>query len=358
MVIGSLGTQSGVVGNQFIDGTRALQAWVSWINRGGGLGGHPVRLIIGDDGGDPARNRALTQEMVETRKVIAFVFETAPLSGHASLQYLEEANVPVIGSAGASAWVYQSRMYFPQMASSDAAGTGVLGSVAPMARAKGLNKVGILSCVEAQACKDIAKGGEAKAPEFGLEVVYRAQVSLTQPSFTAECLSARNAGVEVLFPAVDNNSLIRLGRSCASVSYKPLYALPHAVLESIKDDPNLQGSSVSSPVRPWFITGVPAVAEFHEALAGAGIQVPTVMSMAGWTAAKLFEAAAARLPAQPSARNVLEGLWALPGDDLGGLTYPLRYAPGAPAAKRACWFPVRIEERRWVDASEGTIRCI
>jgi branched-chain amino acid transport system substrate-binding protein len=43
----------------------ALQVWTASINARGGLNGHRVRLIVADDGGDPARSKALVQDAVE-----------------------------------------------------------------------------------------------------------------------------------------------------------------------------------------------------------------------------------------------------------------------------------------------------
>jgi hypothetical protein len=59
---------------------RAVAAWAAAVNATGGLNCHPVKYIIEDDGGDPSRNQALTQQLVEQDHVIALVHVDAPLA--------------------------------------------------------------------------------------------------------------------------------------------------------------------------------------------------------------------------------------------------------------------------------------
>ena len=56
---------------------------------GYGIAGHPVQLIVADDGGDPAKHRSLVQQFVEQRGVVAFLHTTAALSGQSAVTYLE-----------------------------------------------------------------------------------------------------------------------------------------------------------------------------------------------------------------------------------------------------------------------------
>src|SRR5207249_97425 len=71
ITIGTVGTQSGVVGTYFASGVQGVQTWVSAINAAGGLNCHPVKFLVADDGGDPSRNQALVQQFVERDRVLA-----------------------------------------------------------------------------------------------------------------------------------------------------------------------------------------------------------------------------------------------------------------------------------------------
>jgi branched-chain amino acid transport system substrate-binding protein len=95
-----------------VGGLHALRAWVAATNAAGGLGGHEVRLEVADDGADPARHRALIQEFVERRGVVAFVYNAAVFSGQASVDYLEQRRIPVVGGSGTEPWYATSPMFF------------------------------------------------------------------------------------------------------------------------------------------------------------------------------------------------------------------------------------------------------
>src|SRR4051812_44217540 len=50
VVIGNIGTYSGVVGAIYGSGQAAVQVFAKWANARGGLNGHPIQIITGDDG--------------------------------------------------------------------------------------------------------------------------------------------------------------------------------------------------------------------------------------------------------------------------------------------------------------------
>jgi branched-chain amino acid transport system substrate-binding protein len=352
--LGSVGTQSGIVGSSISGGVKALQAWVRWINSRGGINCHAVELTVADDGGDPARHQALVQQLVEEKGVIAFVHNTAPLSGQASISYLEQKRVPVIGEDGGAQWFYQSPMFFPQATAANPLLYTDLQVPASVAVPNGLTRLGSLTCQEAQYCTDADREWSGQsARDVGFEPVNRARASLAQPAFTAECLNAKNANVQTMIVVLDSNSMTRLARDCAAQGFKPTYTFAAgSVADRMKDDPNLDGSLIALQVAPWFATDLPAIAEYQEAMRAAGL-TPDASSIIGWTSAKLFETVARNLSANPSSAEVLEGLWALQGETLGGLTYPLTYTRDANAAEVSCGFLIRIESRAFV-APNGT----
>ena len=59
-MIGSVGEYSGLLGPILAPGVKSVQAWVAATNAKGGLNCHPVKLVVYDTGGDPARNQAFS----------------------------------------------------------------------------------------------------------------------------------------------------------------------------------------------------------------------------------------------------------------------------------------------------------
>ena len=247
-----------------VDGVRV---WVRWINDHGGLSGHRVELAVADDGGDPSRHLAFVKEFVEQRKVIAFVANPEALTGPGSVSYLAGQGVPVIGSEGAGDWFYSSPNYFPPASHGRTllrAGSAI---VADYMKQKGLHRVGVIACSEVQTCRDSYGQAPTAYTDFGIDVTYRAQVSLVQPDFTAECLNAKNAGAEALLIGLPANAIRSIARSCARQGYHPIYLVTSgAVVDEHRTDPNLDGMFVASMVAPWVLSSTPLMKEFHAAM--------------------------------------------------------------------------------------------
>ncbi|HVW32434.1 MAG TPA: ABC transporter substrate-binding protein [Acidimicrobiia bacterium] len=347
--LGSVGTLSGPVGATLKGTVEALQVWQRMVNDRGGLNGHPVRISFVDDGGDPARHLAAKKDLLEREKVVAFVQDNTPLgSGRSSQSYLQERRVPVIGSETGSQWFYDSPMYFPQAPSGTLAFFGGVFSHG-RAVAMGHKRLGILACVESTICDDHARVYSDHGPDVGFEVVYRGRGSLTQPDFTAECLAARNANVEVFTMSLDPSSVNRLAAACARQGYHPIYALLMSMItDDQRKDPNLAGALGVSNVFPWFEADTPATAEFRAAMERYLPGTPLGIAHAtGWVTGKLLEKAAANLAEPPTSDAILRGLWAMHDETLGGLTR-VTFTEGRPAKRIACWFDLAISDSRWV----------
>lgn len=359
IVIGSVGTYSGIVGAGLIGGLKALQSWRETVNAAGGLSGRKVELISADDGGDPARHRALVQELVEQRGVIAFVYQAAPLSGQADIDYVTKKRIPVIGSEVAGEWFYSSPMFFPQATSGKRMLASIVAAAAPIALPEGRKKLGLITCSDGiQICEEAKKTIPDYVPKTGFELVWQGSGSLAQPDFTAECLNARNAGAEYIVTIVDANTVRRLGRSCASVGYKPRYIIgPPILWDYFADDPIFEGSIGTQVVATWVNTKNPGVAEYRAAMQrfAPDANVSAAAPLA-WVSAKLFERAARNLPAQATPEAVLEGLWSIKGDTLGGLTFPLTFERDQVAAAPICAEAIQVRGGQWQVA--GDFRCL
>ena len=348
VIVGHVGSYSGVFSG-FANGFRAVEAWAGLMNERGGVDGHPVRVIVAEDGGDPARHLALVRQLVEEQGAIAFVGCFCPTTGAAAVDYLNKKRVPVIGGNPSVNYYDRSPMHFPQTSMADGYVRMWAASTAELAVPQKKSTVAILACSEIQVCKDEANGVPKHAPDFGMKVVYSAQASLAAPDYTAECLAARNAGADVFMLAFDPNSYPRVARSCSSVGYKPLFSLVADVTNGTAQIDVMEGAFVGNPVRAWTDLGHPGVAEMHRAfkLHARGGEVDNTAGLE-WVSAKLFERAIrGRLSPAPTSEDVLKGLWSVKNDNLGGLTAPLTFTEGVPDKPFACWSLVVVSGRKW-----------
>jgi branched-chain amino acid transport system substrate-binding protein len=326
-----------------------LQVWAKWVNAHGGLSGHPVQVISADDASNPSTSLSLTEKMVQQDHVVAFLDNVQPLTLTASLNYLQQQGIPVAGGDVASPTWNQSSDLFPQ-------GTAINNlydnGIKEAAKLSGQNKLGVLYCVETPDCTDaytaLFTNGGGKAA--GLDPVYSAQVSLTQPDFTEECQQAQSAGVTLLVGAVDADSLERMAQDCNSLGYKPQYVTYSlVVVNGLKSDPYLDGLIAPTPNFPWFAGSNPASSAYLQAVQQYD---PTLETSAGtasmWAAGALLQQAVANLNgAAPTSTNLTKGLDAIENNNLGGLAPPLSFTAGQPAPPAACYFITQVKGGAW-----------
>lgn len=347
--LGNVGTYSGPVGASSGAHRQGIQLWAKWVNAKGGVNGHPVELVIVEDGGDAARHKAAVQDLVENHHVLAFIHMGNPISGQSAVPYLESKRVPVIGLLTAEPWAYDSPMLFPQASSGLALTETMFGSWAAQAIPQGKRKLGVIACSEVPVCRDWHDNAERYAGKRGLQVVYKARIGLAQPDFTAECLAASNAGVEIFFVGADQNTLRRATSSCVRQGFHPLFASGGpALVDDLKNEPNFSNSFVAGfNTFPYFQPDIDAAAEFQSATKRFGVR-PSGGAALGWVSGKLFEKAAAKLPEPPTTAAVLAGLWSVKDDDLGGLTQPLTFTEDQKPAVKVCWWNVTIRDGAWI----------
>jgi branched-chain amino acid transport system substrate-binding protein len=360
ITIGSVGEQSGLVGASVYAGVQAVQAWVTATNAVGGLDCHPVRYVVLDDGGDPSRNQTLTQQLVEQDHAIALVYVDAPFAGQASVNYLTAKHIPVIGSETGEDWFYSHPYYFPQVSSGAQVLEAAIAAAAEVGIPEGKTKLATFSCVEASICSQLYALGPTWAPKFGLKLVYRGQGSIAEPDYTAGCQAAQQAGAQILYIGLDASSLIRMMRSCVSINYRPMFLTASssagtAVLAQDGSD----GMVVGMTALPFMVTSNAGVVEFQNTLARYAPGVPpSVPAITGWIAAKLFELAVEDGHAEPSSQEVLNGLWAIHGNTLGGLTGPLDFAEGQNPPRTLCYWVMEVEHQQFVSPNGSAGKCI
>ena len=337
-----IGTDTGPLGDTFIPVTQGARAWVADVNARGGLNGHRVRLVAADDGGDPGRALELARQMIERDKVVAFYGAHGPGSSEPLVRLLEERQIPTVGTCNCAVPVGRSPMNF------DIGQGAELGMVwAHLGQLPALSdkrKMSFFYCREVPTCQYVADVMPQMAKAVGVEIVHMAQVTLSQPDYTAEVLAARNAGAEAISMGTDSASTIRIARSAHRQNWNPVLVAQFGAQEErlmARGGADLEGAVIGG-APPW---DSPQLADYKAAmrryvpgsfLAGVGILA--------WGGGKLLEAASKNLPDRPTSADILKGLYALNGETLGGLTPPLTFAPGQPyEGVNYCIYPQKIQ---------------
>ncbi|HEY0397425.1 MAG TPA: ABC transporter substrate-binding protein, partial [Acidimicrobiia bacterium] len=350
VIIGNIGDYSGIIGTLMKGGNVMAAVVARYVNEHGGLDGHPMQVVTGDAGGDPARALSLVRDMVENKNVIALMGNLWVFSANGPRQYLEEHKVPVIGGDGTTKVWDDSPMYFSSGSPYPAMALGALKGLADL----GHKKQAIIYCVEAEQCGAWRNIAKARAAQMGVEIVYEAQVSLAQPDFTAECIQAQRNGATGIHSAIDGPSIARLARSCAQQGYKPQYmGISLAIIDSISKEPTLEGLMAPQGNFPFTSASTPAEAEYQatrQQYAPSLANSPAVATV--WAAGALLREAVkgAALPAEKVvSRDLLNGLYTIRDNTLAGLSgTPLTFVEGQQPKKLVnCLFYIKLTGAKW-----------
>jgi branched-chain amino acid transport system substrate-binding protein len=356
ILLGSFGAESGVLGAVSGPAPPALRAWSAYINAKGGINGHPVRVILGDDNADPARTLAIVRQMVEQDHVIAFLNDYS-FTLSAVTKYLEDKQIPDIGSIGGDAAGDHSAMVFHPLVGPDRGQAwGFLLTISTQTDKK---KLGLIYCREAATCAVQMSSFKKLLPWNGLESVYEAQVSLAQPDYTAEMLQAQRSGAEVIVSLVDSASVARLAQSAHRQGYNPIFSGTYNLNQDLiyAGGKDVDGLILTSRTPPWDTS--PRMQFYRDAMdryqpkayrgdLGGGVFV----------AGKLLEEKIGPLIGEPpTTAQILQGLYALHNETLGGLLPGVGFIHGEHFTTNQCVVPVKLTGGKFVahDAAESFV---
>ena len=346
--IGAICNCSGPAGSSEAPPLDALRAWVQFTNAKGGINGHPVELMVVDDRSDPSRARAAAQDMVENRGVIAIVSPFAVLTHSGLGPYLKEKRIPLIGGDHASDNYCQNPMYFPQGTCREGWAWGGLRALAEQFKERNL---GVLVCVESDICPFTLDVAKKYAASLGFKLVYSGQASIASPDFSAQCLSAKSAGVDVLLIQMELNSMRRIGGQCGRQAFRPKYGSFQQDITFLSV-PEYEGMPLGNQTFSYSYEG-PETVDFRKALAQYAPNASNGGYFANaWAAAKVFEKAASQVKGAVTSEAILEQLWTFKNETVGGLTVPLTYVKDQPTVPPFCVYVTTVGKGK-IDAPYG-----
>jgi branched-chain amino acid transport system substrate-binding protein len=319
-------------------------------------------VVVADDGGSPANFNSLAEQMVTQDHVIAMAFTTLGFAPDGNNSYFDSQHILTFATEGGLNNSYTD----PWIPTSEATGTAyaeamMFGYAAGMVP-QHLTKIAVLTCTDFSLCtNDFTPTWTSSAMEqaSGLQVVYSAQASLTTPDFTNICIAAKNAGAQGILLGMDTASIERLAGDCAQQGYHPIMGVADLLAQpSLLTDPDTANAIVATKTVPWIDTSVVGIQQLDQAFAQYDPGTPVDGTDAnGWEAGEFLGAAAAKLPANPTAQDVLNGLNALNGTDLNGLTYPLSFTAGRPSPRKVCYGTVEVQSSKFVSGPGQPFTC-
>ena len=199
-----------------------------------------------------------------------------------------------------------------------------------------------------------------------MKLVSDSAVSSTAADYTAQCLTAKQAGADVLVISAATQVQLNVADSCAKQHFQvPLLVGNIEFNNSWLKVPATDGSVGVMPVFPFTDSSNPATKEFQTAMSQ---YLPNIKSSStfgaenasAWVSGALFAAAAktGAMGNSPSPAGVFKGLYALKGSTLGGLSGPVSYVQGAdPNVNNKCGFEMAISGGKFTEPTRGKPVC-
>ncbi len=347
IVLGAVGTKSGIVGAALAGGFRGLTVWERWVNANGGVQGRPVKVIQIDDAADPGKHATAVRRLILEERVTAFIGNIAPFTFSAGVPLLEDHGVAAIGGDGGDGAWFRSPAAFPingqTVSRSRPAAKWALANLPQ-------RKAAVLFVSEAEAPSVLAGNFADEWRRGGGQVVMNAGVSLATPDFTGEVVEAKNRGADIMFVLLEKAACNRFMDATRRQQYKPVIIAPACTVQNSLDHRDIATGLVYSAHSAKPVLAGRSPAEDEAIAAGKRFDPSLPLDgafMFGWLAGKLFEAAMAQPGAQVSPAGVIEALHRLPATTLGGLTPEQAWPPGNHPEGRCGWIS-RFDGQRFV----------
>jgi branched-chain amino acid transport system substrate-binding protein len=355
IVVGAIGSYSGPQEASLGAADETIKAWQDYTNAHGGINGHPVKVDVVDDAGNPTKAAQLVKQLVEQDKVQALVGSTSTVT-EAFQKYVSAKGVPVIGSAEFQQDYTTNPMFFPTGTQAVMFDYGLLVE----AKKAGVKRFGVLPCAEVAACSLGGKLFQGLAQIVGVQAGYVQKITVSQPSYTSVCLAAKSKGVDGLAIIENAQTVLRAANQCAQQGYKPRQLNVSATTGlAWQNQPSMEGAITTQSNPVLADQSIPALKTFHQALdqyapdVAKGQQYNEIDSSV-WAGGQAFKLAAerAKLTPQSTPADVLRGLYTFKGETVDGLTPPLTYVKGKPSFV-TCWFPQQIKSGKFTPLTQG-----
>jgi branched-chain amino acid transport system substrate-binding protein len=341
-VVGVIGSFSGSQASSSSQGQTVAPAWEQWVNAQGGINGHPVKIELADDAGDPAKAQAAAKDLIDNKKAVALIVSSDNLLTAFS-DYAISKNVPLVsGTANSSDW-YTKAGTFPTP--TDVL-SGLNGQVAVAKKFGNAKKFANLYCSEVAACAQADGPLKAAADKAGIGYTSLA-VSSTATSYTAECLNLQQQGVDYAQLNFTAAAAAKFVQDCQAQGYNPTWGSSEQAAG--KDFATLQNFTMFGPAYafPSAADGAP-VKTFTDAMTkyAKGSDWKEGTASFTWGGLEMLRKALANVGASPTPQDVTTALNTVKDENLGGLLpNKVTYTQGKPITFGGlpCYFVVGMK---------------
>ena len=337
-------------------GPEGLKAWAAAVNGKGGLAGHPVEIVVKDDGNDPTKSLTAVKQLVEEEEVVAITSWT--VLDMAWADYIMGKNVPVVGGQSYTPVWQENPVFFPVQSTLGTAMT----SQPLMAKNAGAETIGSYYSADVASAVEAVKAKDAIADSLGLKAVFNAAISSSQPDFTAPCLAGKEAGVEAMM--LSGVPVERITPSCAQQGFTPKWILPgENVTAEVLRTPELGDVLAPQMAFPFFVEDS-ATADYRAAMEtnyrGPEDEMFSPLTSSAWMAGLVYEEVGKSLieDGTVASQDIVDGLYTVKDLSHGGLLAGLSYSKDDKERTVDCFWETNVEDGEWIAVNGLEPTCI
>jgi branched-chain amino acid transport system substrate-binding protein len=359
--IGYICSCTGPLASSTLVNRPAYEAYVDWTNAHGGIDGHKIKLFLEDDDSNPATSTAEVHTLVTQDHVVAIAAIVAVASAWQS--YVDGLHIPVIGTEGTEEPFYTDSNWFYAGQTVDS----LPASVAIAVKKSGNTKYALFYCAESPSCQELLAPTEAAGAKYGVHISYTAEISYAAPSYTSQCLAAKESGATAVDVADALSVVEHVAQDCSAQGYYPTYIESDgAVGPAFLKIPGLKDHLFAyEPQMPFNVDSTPATKTMLGAFAKYEPGLTSNVNYNGevdeaWVNGLLLTAAVkAGHPGNTiTSAEIKKGLYTMHNQTLGGMSPPLTFHAGSKANLTDCWFWIATSHGKFVEPYGLTTTCL
>ena len=354
--IGLLTDRSGPFSDPFGISADIGVGWGTYVNDNGGVGGRPVDIKIYDTKASGPDGLVAAKQAVADGVDVVLVFD--PATDTVINPYFNDQNIPVVGAMGYAPDAWSLPNTFKTFTEPLTAAS----IYADGPKEVGSTRMSLVVCNEVPSCAGAVPLIQARAQALGVAWAGVVQASLTQPSYTAECLSLIEKKSDFIAGAVSAAANKRLFADCTQQGYSGWFG----IAASSVSGPAIEatGAQVAGGINsfPWFLDN-PAVKNYLAALKkyAPSARADDAQATAVWAALemlrKAMNGAGSDTSKAPTPKDVIAAMKQVKNEDLGGLL-PGKFSYGDEAGQNVkCYWTYRFENGKFSVGNDSKPVC-
>lgn len=195
------------------------------VNDAGGINGHPLKLVILDNGSDEAKSLMAMKKLVEEEKVVAIIGPSQTGTTLSGASAVAAAKIPLVSCAAGTKIVNPVQPYIFKTAQSD---VHAAAKVIDYLKSKSLTKIAVISVSNPFGDSGLAQL-VAQTPAAGIKILSKQSFRDKDTDMTAQLMTIRRVGVDAVICWGTNPGPAIVAKNMAMLKMKEPLIMSHGI---------------------------------------------------------------------------------------------------------------------------------